>query len=132
MKILIFNRHNEKINLEIQYALKACQICQLILTKDHHTFTKEFSPCLSGETVIVFFINNENDMKFLESIHTQFVDIKLIVDQSERKKSFQSRVLNLHPRMITNSDENSELLVGVVQGIVMEKLKNQQDKNQQI
>ena len=130
MKILIFNNQNEKINQKIQYALNAYQNCQLILTKDHHTFTKEFSFCLSGETIIVFFINNKNDMDFLESIHTQFVDIKLIVDQSERKKSFQSRVLELHPRMITNFDENSELLIGVVQGIVKEKLKNQPEKNQ--
>jgi lantibiotic modifying enzyme len=126
MKILIFNSHKEKIIQEIQYALKSFQNCQVILTKDHHEFKKQLPNCFSGETIVVFFINTEKDMVFLESMQNHFVDIKLVINQSERKKSFISRSLKLHPRIITHSDENSELLLGVIQGIIKKNIIDNQ------
>jgi hypothetical protein len=122
MKILIYN-NNEIINQKIQIALNAFENCQVILSKDYHTFKKEFSFCLCGETIIVFFISDESDIGFLESMQKKFVDIKLIINISE-KKTYQ-RALKLQPRVITNADENTELLLGVIQGCVKEKLKNQ-------
>ncbi len=123
MKILIYNNHNDEVIQRIQNTLNTFQNCQIIFSQDYHTFKKKFSFCLSGETLIVFFIKNELDIRFLESIHNDFVDIKLIIDLSENK-SYQARALKLQPRLITNADENTELLIGVIQGCVKENLKN--------
>jgi len=132
MKILIFNNQNTTIDKKIRHALKTFPECQVIVTKDHLRFRRDFSLCLSGETIVIFFITSESDMVFLESMHSNFVDIKLIANLSKRKKAFQSRVLKLNPRIITNSDENPDLLLGSIQGIVKEKLKNQPENDESL
>jgi hypothetical protein len=135
MRILIYNNNevnneansevnNESVRSKIQTALKLFENCQVILSEDYSGFKKEFSLCLSGETIIVFFIKNEIDLNFLESIQRDFVDVKLIINIAE-KKLYQARALKLRPRIITNADEDIQLLLGVIQGGVKEKFKNQ-------
>ncbi len=128
MKILIYNTYNEKMTEEIRHTISVYKNCQIIPAKNYNTFKKEFSLCLSGETIVVFFIKNEKDMNFLESIQGSFLDIKLIVNLTESEISFQSRILKLQPRIITDSDKNSILLTGTIQGMIKEKQKNQPDK----
>ncbi len=123
MKILTFNSQHDEIVSKIRHSTMKFQNCPVILTKNFHTFKKEFSSCLSGETLIVFFLNNELDMRFLESIRYDFVDIKLIIDISGGTQ-YQDRALKLHPRIITNVNENLDLLLGVIQGCLKENMKN--------
>ena len=123
MKILIFSIGNETISQKIIDGLNQFKNCQIILLEDHQSFKKEFRHCFSGETVVVFFIEGEEDMSFLESMEKEFVDIKLIINQPDHTNSFYGRILSLHPRLITNIRECRELLPGVVRKTVIEMLK---------
>jgi len=124
MNILIYNSSHADADAILDQQLNSISGCSLIFTKNHEHFRREFTTCFSGETLVVFFIYQEPDMAFIESLQAGFVDIKLIINLSGNNDSIQSRALKLHPRIITDFDENPDLLTGVIQGIVKEKLKH--------
>lgn len=125
IKILVFNDENQKINQKIDHALTMVENkYQLILTRDYLTFKEAFSFCFSGETVIVFFVSSETDMAFLESMQSKFVDIKLIVNQPEQNSCFESRIVKLFPRAITDSHDCDALIPGMIVGMVKEKIRH--------
>lgn len=123
MKILIFNPYHQDVNHRIINAVMAFQPCRVIEVDDHPSFRTAFSNCLSGETIVVFFVENERDMLFLEAMNSKFFDIKLIVNHPDQNDQFHERILKLYPRIMTVTHECLHLIPQAVCGII-KKLTN--------
>jgi hypothetical protein len=122
MKLLIFNPYYKDVTLKIIEAIRDLHPCEIVDTLDHFSFRTALTSCLSGETVIVFFVFIEKDMTFLEDIYSKFFDVKLIVNHPDHLDQYQTRILNLYPRMLTVTEKCSLILPGAVRGIVKQKL----------
>lgn len=122
MKILLFNPDYKKVTLKIIESIRDLCSCEILDAPDHRSFRTALELCLSGETVIVFFVNTEKDMTFLEKIYSKFFDVKLIVNHPDHQDQYRARILNLYPRMLTVTEECSLILPGAVRGIVKQKL----------
>lgn len=123
MKVLIFNPKHENITQQIADRLRGFKHCQLILTFEHLSFECEFARCLSGETIVVFFIDDNNDLSFLEKMSEKFVDVKLVINIPHHANGYYDRILKLCPRMIFTTKMYPQLLPEFVFGIVKEKCK---------
>jgi hypothetical protein len=123
MRIIVFNLHNE-IKKLIENAVKAYKDCKVVDTNNYISFKKEFSLSFSGETIIIFSVKKEEDLDFLESVHKDFMDIKLIIDLSDSLIHLNQRTLSLQPRIITNFEESKLLLPEAVKRIAKEKIKH--------
>ncbi len=123
MKVLMFNPYNENMTREIKGAIGGIEQCRLAQALDHPSFEAEFSSCLSGETIIVFFVNDEEDLLFLENIQNKFVDIKLMTILRERTPGFYDRILKLCPRVLAVSGECDRLIPEALLGLVREKIQ---------
>ncbi len=45
----------------------------------HEAFKQAYGQCLSGETIVVFFVNDDADLAFLEVMEKDFVDTKQLL-----------------------------------------------------
>lgn len=95
----------------------------VILSVDYSEFQKEFQKCFSGETIVIFYIKNEDDLNFIESIEKIFFDVKLIINYSGASDVFLKRIFKLNPRVITNTAQNPQLLKEALMGLI-KLLKN--------
>ena len=124
MKVLIYNPYRRYITQQRINSVSGYDKCRIVPTEDLFVFKYAFNECLSGETIVVFFIENETDMAFLEDMNSKFVDIKLIVNHPDENDKFRARILKLYPRFVTVSDDCDRLLPEVVPGLVRQQLQD--------
>ena len=125
MKILIYDSRNKQDKDSINTLVETFTSCQILFTDNYYSFETKLLSCYSGETVIVFFVNEEKDMDFLESTMKNLTDIKLIVNLLEKTSSLESRAYAIGARLVTKTDDNEVLLPLGLQGIIKEMHRNQ-------
>lgn len=115
MSILIFKQGEKSAISEDIAAMPLPEGCKVIETIDQVSFLKAYSQCFSGETLVVFFAEDSEDMDFLEKTYKTFVDIKLLIHLSDNINSLYERALQLYPRLIStqNGDEYMLLLKAI-------------------
>lgn len=118
MRILIYNPYYKDVTRKVIAAVSHWQSCEVYDAPDHQSFQSAFGACLSGETIIVFFVDGDSDMIFLESMQSKFIDVKLLINHAGHDDKFYARILSLYPRMVTVTDKCALLLPEAVQGIL--------------
>jgi|GEM_PF-1817506 len=83
----------------------------------HGAFKQLYAQCLSGETIVVFFVNDDADMAFLEVMEKDFVDTKLLVSIANGNEQWVARAYKQKPRIVTRSYDHPELLAMTIKGI---------------
>jgi hypothetical protein len=124
VQILFFNKHNKDISGLIDAdVIKAYKI-KVSSSKNYLSFRNELSKSFSGETIIVFFIEDSGDLNFIEKNYHNFIDIKLIIKSYLNSEQYSRRILNLNPRMIVDSlDIDNSELKQIIAGIIKEFFK---------
>ena len=126
MKILLFNPMLPKLNREVIKKLSDRIDCKIIVISDYENFSDTLRGSLSGETIIVFSVYDENDLRFLESIKDFLLDVKLLINEMTDQDLFRCRVYKLYPRLCLNMDSTLALLIipDAVLGIINEQMRN--------
>ncbi len=124
MNLIIFNPLFEEITRNITDTIRHFNECRIVRAADHRAFSSVFAHSLSGETVVVFLVDDEEDMGFLEEIHRNFIDIKLFTVLTNNSDRLRGRALKLQPRMITHVGGDSRLLPRAVRGVIEEMLSS--------
>lgn len=123
MKVLVFNPYSKRPPQEIVDAVREFDHCQIIHTTDYIDFTRASRACLSGETIVVFYITKKQDLLFLEKIMNSLLDVKLLICRPQNSEHLSNRIMKLHPRIITTEDieRSLHLIPKMVAGIVKEQ-----------
>ncbi len=121
--IIIFNEQSHSTINAIKDRLVMFINYNIIVITDYAEFKDRFTSCLAGECIIIFFINNEKDMVFLELMKKYFMDIKLIIYLSFENKDIISRAYAMYPRMVISDDSSKELLPAVIEKIAKNLIK---------
>ena len=119
MKILIYAnpidrsvaRHLDEIRDLVPY------LTTVVSSRD--AFKEAFSRCLSGETIILFFVNNEKDQTFLEDVEIHFLDTKLFIHLKEKNSRLVRWAHTFKPRMVVSGDDDPRLLPVMIQKSVL-------------
>ncbi len=118
MNIIIYNDEDHTTIQAIETIGLMFKECRVIRVMDHNMFKKRLATCLAGESVIIFFINKEENMRFLESMAKYFVDIKLLIYLTRDNNRLASRAYDLAPRIVISNDSSKELLPAVLERIL--------------
>ncbi len=127
MKILLFNPMLPKLNREVIKKLSGRIDCKIIEISDYEHFSDTLRGSLSGDTIVVFSVYDENDLCFLESIKDFLLDVKLLINEMTDQDIFSRRVYKLYPRLSLNMDSTLALRVipDAVLGIINEQMRNE-------
>lgn len=118
MKIVIFaNPENDQAFRQIHILRKTVPYPAQVVTS-HEAFVQAYTQCLSGETIIVFFVGSDDDLAFLESMQEKFLDTKLLLSISDDDARRVARAYRLHPRLLVSLDDAPTLLCMTLLGIV--------------
>jgi len=123
LNIIIYNDQDHSIIQAIKTRTLMFKNCTVTRVTDYKTFKKNLASCFAGECIIVFFINREKDMMFLESVKKQFVDIKLLIYLALEGNDIASRAYALSPRIVISNNSSKELLPEALQGILKNLIK---------
>ncbi|MCP3887321.1 MAG: hypothetical protein GY702_00390 [Desulfobulbaceae bacterium] len=107
MKVLLYNPHLPDLNRDITNKILNNGGCNISEVYTYDEFREEFSSCLSGDTIVVFSLHDEEDVRFLESMKNDFVDIKLLVNSMAGMEKLQDRIFKLYPRIVTSTDSKA-------------------------
>ena len=94
------------------------------LTTSHTAFQEAFGHCLSGETIVVFFVNSDSDLDLLEGMEKTFVDTKLLLAMAGPNDHLLRRAYRCSPRLVAQTDERPVLLPMTIQGMANEMNRN--------
>lgn len=92
-----------------------CRVCRV---KTHQDFQRELTAALSGESLVIYFVNRPLDMVFLESVAASFMDIKMVICQTLEDDELMMKAYALSPRMVLNRWNIGAMLPHVVDSMV--------------
>ena len=131
MKILIYaNPESDQAFRQIHILRKTIPYPAQVVTS-HEAFEQALTRCLSGETIIVFFVSNDADLIFLESMQEKFLDTKLLLSIFDDEPQRVVRAYRLHPRLLVSFDEGPTLLCMTLSGIVAVMKRERQMRAEQ-
>jgi hypothetical protein len=119
MKVLIYSRQDHGIIKRVEQVVAAVGNIHLEYARDKKEFKEASASCFAGQTLVVFFVDGENDMGFLESVEMDFMDTKLVIYFAEHKADLLARAYKLYPRVVTGAFDSDERLPGAVKGILV-------------
>lgn len=101
MKLIVFNPYFAAMNERILTVVKRFTQCSAAFADSRPEFETELMSSLSGETIVAFFIGRYRDLLFLEEMHQQFVDVKLLINLHSRLEMYEKRARKLRPRFLS-------------------------------
>ncbi|MBN1828046.1 MAG: hypothetical protein JW884_02725 [Deltaproteobacteria bacterium] len=115
MKLLVYINQGDRLGRSILNNVAMAPDMSVVIVNAYEPFRREFRSCFSGETIIVFSIYNEEDLRFLEFTARDFVDVKLIVIMKTMEDSLRERLRLLNPRLVMPaSEECRNMLIGFI------------------
>lgn len=93
----------------------------LIQVKELIELKHTLSLCFAGDSLLIFFVNTEQDMIFLESLKTQHMDIKLLIYIAIDDSTLVSRGYALFPRLVIDVNSHKNLLPAAVEKFLQYK-----------
>lgn len=117
MKLLIFSRQEHPVMEKVTAVVQSVENIRWSWLRDQASLEDAMAGAYAGETLMLFFIEAESDMVFLEQIQKGFMDIKLVVYFACEKNGMMARAYKCFPRLITGDFDRADLLVAAIKGI---------------
>ncbi len=122
MNFLIYSRKSQSLVGELvsEYTGKV----KTFHARDRQSFKRDYQDCFSGETLVLFFIEDPGDFDVLSSVSRYFVDVKLLIYLVGEAKTLMPKAFGYYPRWVTGSFEPDSHLHQVVAGILSDMSQN--------
>lgn len=122
MKVLFFNKNNRDISDFIDPDLIHTYQIKVISSENYLLFRNELSKSFSGETIVVFIVEDMKDLSFIEEVQKYMLDMKLIIKHFDGLINSGRRILKLKPTLVidssyTDTSEVRKIISGVIKEV---------------
>lgn len=119
MKVLIYAVLDDRVQASLE-AIRTHVTVPQHFVSSHAVFQTALAECFSGETIVVFFVHDADELAYLETMESKLLDTKLVLNLGTTENRLLLHAYKLHPRFISLPHDPPDLLAMTINGIVRE------------
>ena len=120
MNFLIYTRNALPLVDKLMELAREAGPIRIQTATDQAGFDRAYQECFSGETLILFVMEDDRDMEVLDTASRYFLDVKLAVYLVEGAGGLKRRAFGYYPRLVSGYCEPESRIMDGVAGILAE------------